>query len=84
MVVPDREPMTLTEARRVGAAANRLGLLRDALRDAVAGTLTVKTERSSTQSIPLYSLDTEAMLSLLIEREEQFLVSMGVGIREAY
>lgn len=74
----------MAEGARIGAEVQRLRSLRAASESCVGGTLTSKTERGSTVSLPLYGLDIEACLDLLIERSEQWLVSMGVSTVEPY
>ena len=77
-MVINRDLMTEAEARKVGHSATRIAQLRDLLRGAPNGsTITVKIAGAST-CMNLGSLDTTAALSLLIEREGQFLSSMGV------
>lgn len=77
VVHPDREPMTEAEARRVGIAAQQIAALRSALKGALSATLTVKSGNGF-PVINLNQLSTEAVLSLLIEREALFLASFNV------
>lgn len=83
-VKPDREPMTEMEAMLVGDSAYRLAKLRRMLREAetVGGTLTVgsATQWVSPPSIRLGNNDLQAVLALLIEREELFLASFNVSV----
>lgn len=78
---PDREPLTEAEARRIGVAANRLPRLRY-LRDEAAkeiGSIVVGSGYTA-KSQSLGSLDLQAALSLLIERDELLLSSFNVKI----
>jgi len=80
-VLPDREPLTLAEARRIGATANRLVNLRGLLADARGGSLTVNT-RSGAVSLTLDANDIIAALALLAERDVAFLSSFNVETNE--
>lgn len=80
MVVPEREPLSLAEARRVGMAAGQITALRSILEaNPLNAIITVKTAGSAA-SFSLGQLDTHAVLGLLIEREALFLASMGVDV----
>jgi len=82
VTVPDREPLTEAEARRVGDAALRLPRLRY-LREQAAtkhGSIVVGGGYAGSQSIVLGSIDLQAALSLLIERDEMLLSSFNVTI----
>jgi hypothetical protein len=81
MVIKPTDPITLAEARKIGTAAQRYENLKHCLREATGGGLTVST-RNGTMSLSMYRLDMEALLALLIEREGQYLASMGVILEE--
>jgi hypothetical protein len=81
MVVKQHDPVTLAEARRMGMAAQRYENLRHCLKEMTGGGITVQT-RNGSIGLSLYSLDMEALLALLIEREGQYLASMGVMLEE--
>lgn len=78
-VAPGREPLTLSEARRVGATANRLTNLLDLIGKAKGGSIAVQTP-TGTVSLSLVASDVIAALSLLAERDSTFLVSFNVEI----
>lgn len=78
-VLPQREPMTLAEARRVGATANRLTNLRGLINEATGGSITVTTRKGSI-SLALTGVDVIAALSLLAEHDEVFLSSFNVEL----
>lgn len=77
----EREPLTMAEARAVGAASNRLRNFRHLLSEGLGGSLTVRMKFGTTAQA-LTTVDMEAILSLLIEREELFLGSFNVDISE--
>jgi hypothetical protein len=78
-----REPLTLFEAQRVGAEANKLVQLRDMLDASVAASLTVDLSKGNgTVTLPLTSDEREGVLSLLMERSGVFLSSFGVDLAE--
>jgi hypothetical protein len=81
VVVPDREPLTEAEARRVGTAANRLPRLRRlrALAADRIGQIFVGSGYTA-DFISVGSLDLQAALALLIERDEMLLASFNVTI----
>ena len=80
-VTPEREPLSEAEARRIGVAANRLPRLRY-LRDEAAKEIgqIVVGSGSTAKSTSVGSLDLQAVLSLLIERDELLLASFNVKI----
>ena len=80
-VVPEREPLTEQEARRIGVAANRLPRLRQLrqLGETHVGSIVIGSGISA-QSMSLGTLDLQAALSLLIERDELLLASFNVKI----
>jgi hypothetical protein len=84
-VVPYKEParMTEREARLAGQTSNRLCSLRGFLKQGVAGgsSLTVKTT-NGIQSLALHGIDTEALIALLIERDEAFLIGLNIEIEK--
>lgn len=79
--VPEREPLSEAEARRIGVAANRLPRLRHLRNYATKeiGNIVVGSGYTA-KSIQLGSLDLQAALSLLIERDELLLASFNVKI----
>lgn len=80
-VQPDREPLTEPEARRIGVAANRLPRLRTLLRKAADKTGSVGVGYGyGAEGIQIGSIDLQAVLSLLIERDELLLASFNVTI----
>lgn len=79
-VVPDREPMTELEARRVGETALRLAQLRALLRHADSGGSITAGAGYTAQSRFLGSADLQAALAFLIERDEMFLASFNIKI----
>jgi len=81
-VVPDREPLTELEARKVGDSSYRLAKLRR-MRTHERFALTANEASngmSYASSYPLSPMDAEAVLALLIERETLFLASFNVKI----
>lgn len=83
MVVPEREPLTMAEARRIGDSAQKLTRYRYLLTKAdCGGSMNVTPGKGELYGVNLSALDATAALALLIEREEQFLSSMGVDVRE--
>lgn len=85
VVHPDREQLTEEEARRVGTAAYRVAKLRRLLKAAQtpkSGTLIVGRSTAWEQApfIEVDSLSMEAVLALLIERDELFLASFNVKV----
>jgi hypothetical protein len=84
VVVPDREQLTEAEARRIGLAAMRLVQLKDLRTHASRGaTFTVATgSYGGNVSFSIGSLDAEACIALLIEREAAFLTSFNVKLDE--
>jgi hypothetical protein len=90
VVVPDREPLTEAEARRIGNAAHKLAKLRELLKEARtarSGGLGVGVSAGfygsqTISNIELSSADLQAALALLIEREVAFLASFNVLIEE--
>lgn len=78
-----REPVTLLEAQRVGAEANKLVQLRDMLTSGVSASISVDLGKGNgTVTLPLTSNEREAVLGLLMERSETFLASFGVVPKE--
>lgn len=73
--------LSMREARMAGATANRLLNLRHTLRQLESGSLTMKT-RNGTQSMSLTRNDLEAVMGLLMERDEQFLTGLNIEINE--
>lgn len=73
--------LTEKEVRIAGATSNRLLSLRGFLAQGVAGggSLTIKT-RNGTQSLALHSVDAEALIALMIERDEALLVGLNIEI----
>jgi hypothetical protein len=82
VVVPDREPLTEAEARRIGISAQRLAQLRDIRTHASRGaTFTVQLGLyNGTAAFSLNSMEAEACIALLIEREAAFLTSFNVKL----
>lgn len=80
VITPEREPITLVEAMRIGQSASRLQNLttyRD--RTVTSGGISIQTS-NGTFSVALSRIDTEAVLALLIEREQAFLAAFNVEI----
>lgn len=84
MVVPDREPLTELEARKIGDSSYRLAKLRKIQK------LTGPFDLSATDyshngnarwGLRLTTLEAEAILALLIEREVLFLASFNVSVK---
>jgi hypothetical protein len=74
--------LSMREARMAGATANRLLSLRGALRQGLeSGSVTLKTS-NGTQSITLPRNDLMAVVGLLVERDEHFLIGLNVEISE--
>lgn len=82
VVVPDREQLTEAEARRIGISAQRLAQLRDLRTHASRGaSLTVQTGTyGGNVTFFLPSLEAEACIALLLEREVAFLTSFNVKL----
>jgi hypothetical protein len=81
-IVPYKEPARLTEreARLAGQTSNRLCGLRGFLAQGVnSGSLTIQTKNGA-QSLTLSSVDTEALIGLLKERDEAFLIGLNIEI----
>lgn len=79
--LPDREPLTEAEARRIGVAAQRLARYRYLLTQAGNGGAINATPGGGKlfgENIPASEL--QAALAFLMEREELFLASFGVTI----
>lgn len=89
MVVPDREPLTELEARRIGDSAYRLAKLRNMQK--LDGPFDLMATESvgggpwgsgvSRVGYRLTKLEAEATLALLIERETLFLASFNVAVQ---
>ena len=80
-VVPEREPLTELEARRIGASAQRLARYRFLLTKADrGGALNATPGEGQLFGENLGSDDLKAALAFLIEREELFLASYNVKI----
>lgn len=74
--------LTEREVRIAGATSNRLLSLRGFLADCVqSGSITVKTEYGS-QSLTLPALDMEALIALMIERDEALLVGLNIELEK--
>lgn len=74
--------LTEREARLAGSTSNRLLALRGMLDDEVqGGSITVKTTYG-TQSQTLTSVDTEALVAFLIERDEQLLIGLNIELEK--
>ena len=72
--------MTEREARMAGQVSNRRISLRGALKQGLrGGSLHVSTENGS-QSLALPSVDLEAVIALLIERDEAFLTGLNIEL----
>lgn len=83
MVVPDREPLTEAEARRIGVSAMQIAALRGVLgATPLSCILTIKTDKGMS-SLALGQLDTTAAIGLLIDREAQLLSSFGVAVEQS-
>lgn len=83
-IIPYVEPARLTEreARLAGQVSNRLCSLRGLLAQGVTGgSLTTQT-RNGTQSLSLVSVDVEALIALLKERDEAFLTGLNIEIEQ--
>lgn len=83
-LIPHEAPalLSLREVRLAGQTANRLSTLRGALATGLkGGSLTIQT-RNGTSSLALTSIDMEALISLLTERDELFLTSLNIEIKE--
>jgi hypothetical protein len=81
-VIPEREPLTMGEAVRIGSSASRLARYRHLLKEALkptTGSIVVGSGYTA-QSQALGSTEVQAALSFLIEREELFLASFNVQI----
>lgn len=79
--VPEREQLTEGEARRLGQAANRLARYRELMRHTGrGGSLNAAPRTGQLHGVNLGPTDLEAVLALLIEREELFLASFNVKI----
>jgi hypothetical protein len=74
--------LTEREVRLAGATSNRLCNLRGALKDVTTGGSLVVTTRNGSSSMNLTSIDMEALLGLLIERDEQFLTSLNIELEK--
>lgn len=81
-IVPYKEPPRLTEreVRIAGQVSNRLCNLRGAIRQGVkGGSITVQTRNGVlSQSLPI--IEIEALVALLIERDEAFLIGLNIEI----
>lgn len=74
--------LTEREVRLAGSTSHRLLSLRGTLRQGVAsGTFTVSTS-NGTVSLPITSVDTEALIALLIERDEAFLTGLNIELEQ--
>jgi hypothetical protein len=74
--------LTEREARIAGATSNRLCALRGMLKQGVrGGSLTVATP-NGTQSLALTSVDVEALIDFLRERDELFLTALNIEIEK--
>lgn len=73
--------LSLREVRVAGATANRLLNLRHSLRNLKGGSLTIQTHNGS-QSLSLSLVDLQALIGLLIERDEAFLTGLNVETTE--
>jgi hypothetical protein len=85
VVVPEREPLTEAEARRIGVAADRLARLRHLRAEAttLSGSITIGNGGgfgAVSHTVPLGSADLQAAISVLIERDELLLASFNVKI----
>jgi hypothetical protein len=79
--VPEREPLTEAEAQRIGVAASRLARLRHLHSEAerAIGAIVIGSGYTA-KSVQLGSLDLQAALAFLMERDELFLASFNVQI----
>lgn len=79
-----KPPAVLTEreVRLAAVVSNRRHNVRDALINVREATLVIKDKRGSVfnADIKLPAVDAEAILSLLLERDEQFLTSLNIEL----
>jgi hypothetical protein len=72
--------MTEREARLAGATSNRLSSLRGFLKTGTTGGSLTVTSTNGSASLAMTQIDMEALLGLLIERDEQFLTSLNIEL----
>lgn len=73
--------MTEREVRTAGLTSNRLCTFRGMLRQGIEGsTLSIKTRGGGTVAMPMSSIDTEALIGLLKERDETFLIALNIEL----
>jgi hypothetical protein len=83
-LVPYVEPFRMTEreARTAGMTSNRLSGLRGSLRQGIkGGQLNVRTTNGNL-ALALTMVDTEALVALLIERDEALLIGLNIEIEK--
>jgi hypothetical protein len=75
--------MTEREVRIAGSTSQRLRNLRGILRQGVReGSLAIRTNNGA-QSFTLYVEEVEALLDLLIERDEMFLTGLNIELESS-
>lgn len=79
-IVPPKGRMTEAEARRVGQSANRIAQLRNLRDNAKRGGSITGDSGNGAASHVLTAEETQACLSLLIEREAAFLASFDIEL----
>jgi hypothetical protein len=77
-IQPEREPITLLEAIKLGSSAGRMNRYREALKTEHGGGLLSISYKGAVREFPLISTEVDALLSLLIEREAAFLTPFNV------
>lgn len=80
VVAKPKGRITEREVRAAGVTSNRRRNLIGALAQGIkGGSLTVST-RNGSQSLALTSIDTEALIGLLLERDEAFLIGLDIEL----
>jgi hypothetical protein len=77
-VQPEREPITVLEAIRLGQAAGRHHRYGEAIKTEHGGGCLSISVKGGVREFPLISTEVDALLSLLIEREAAFLTPFNV------
>lgn len=85
-MIPYDPPKLLTEreVRAAGVVSNRCANVRYALGNVKAMTISVKDKRGAVYNLDLNlpENDAEAVLALLLERDEQFLTSLNIELEQ--
>lgn len=80
MIQPEREPLTLDEAMRVGASASRLAAYREGLKTEHGSAALTIAVKGGKRFYGLTATEADAILSLLVEREAAFLTPFNVEL----